>query len=158
MLLTWDENPSAAARWFNEAADQGDNEARRSLGYLYAEGIGVQKDVSRAEALFRTAAQAGDATASYNLGVLYLEEEGFSSSQDEVIALLVKGADAGIDDAAAKLGDLHSRRNEDAAALEWYERAAELGHSAAMFAAGTWRRDAEAQQIIRMRRDGSTGS
>ncbi|MEV0495739.1 tetratricopeptide repeat protein [Streptomyces atratus] len=144
VLLVWDEDPGAAAGWFRRAAESGDNEARRTLGYLYVEGAGVEKDLAAAEVLFRAAAEGGDVIASHNLGVFLLEESderGEPVDVAEVVRLLRVAAEADVDEAAAKLGDVLSDLDEDAEALRWYERAAALGHIDAMFAAGSWFRD-----------------
>ena len=56
--LAYDRNDFAtAARWYQKAADQGDQEAAYNLGYLYHEGLGVPRDYAKANALFLRAAQ-----------------------------------------------------------------------------------------------------
>lgn len=139
VLLAWDEDPGAAAEWFRRAAEAGHNEARRTLGYLYIEGAGVERDPEAAERLFRAAADAGDAIAAHNLGVFLLEEG--PGDVAEAMRRLQVAAEAGVADAAARLGDVYSERDEDSDALHWYEVAAGLGHTDAMFAVGEWYRD-----------------
>ncbi|MDQ0941236.1 TPR repeat protein [Streptomyces sp. V1I1] len=141
ILLALDEDPSEAAVWFGRAAESGNNEARRSLGYLYVEGVGVDQDLAKAEALFLLAAREGDVIAAHNLGVFYLEESDGSHNLAEAIRWLRTAADAGVDEAAAKLGDVFSGMDRDEEALHWYERAGDLGHTGAMMAAGCWHRD-----------------
>ncbi|MER5916483.1 tetratricopeptide repeat protein [Streptomyces sp. NPDC001982] len=141
ILLAWDENPSEAAMWFAKSAESGNNEARRSLGYLHVEGIGVDQDLAKAESLFLAAAREGDAIAAHNLGVFYVEETDSSRDSLEGIGWLRVAAEAGIDEAAAKLGDVLSGMDRDEEALYWYERAGDLGNTGAMMAAGCWHRD-----------------
>src|SRR5262249_23705271 len=68
LILTFGEDdPAAAAPWFEKAAAQDHPEALRTLGYLFGEGKGVPKDGLRAAELYRRAAELGDAYAQYNL-------------------------------------------------------------------------------------------
>ncbi|MDQ1008832.1 TPR repeat protein [Streptomyces sp. V4I23] len=141
ILLAWEGNPAEAAVWFGKAVEFGNNEARRSLGYLYVEGAGVDRDLVKAEELFLAAAREGDVIAAHNLGVFYLDEEDGPRDVSEAVRWLRVAAEAGIDEAAAKLGDVLSDMDRDEEALHWYERAGDLGHVAAMMAAGSWHRD-----------------
>ena len=49
------------------AANQGDADARCSLGVCYANGKGVQQDKTEAVQRYRKAAEQGDADAQFNL-------------------------------------------------------------------------------------------
>lgn len=49
-----------AAQWYQKAADQGFNEARQELGYLYERGLGVAKDPLKALNLQRVASGLGE--------------------------------------------------------------------------------------------------
>jgi TPR repeat protein len=63
MLLYGDgvaDNPTEAARWFRKAADHNDPRALRELGYLYADGKGVDQDMAEAQRLMATAASLND--------------------------------------------------------------------------------------------------
>ena len=53
-------NYAEAARGYEKAADQGFNEARQELGYLYERGLGVAKDPLKALNLQRAASGLGD--------------------------------------------------------------------------------------------------
>jgi hypothetical protein len=53
-------NYAEAARWYEKAADQGFNEARQELGYLYERGLGVAKDPLKALNLQRAASGLGE--------------------------------------------------------------------------------------------------
>jgi len=53
-------NFAEAARWYEKAADQGFNEARQELGYLYERGLGVAKDPLKALNLQRAASGLGE--------------------------------------------------------------------------------------------------
>ncbi|MER7519030.1 tetratricopeptide repeat protein [Streptomyces sp. NPDC126499] len=141
VLLAWDEDPAAAAVWFRKAAEGGNNEARRSLGYLLIEGAGVAKDVVAAEELFRAAAGEGDVIAQYNLAILLLDELGRPDVRDEALSLLESAARGGVDEAAVRLGDELDAAGDANGAHRWYEAAAHAGNTDAMFAVASRYRD-----------------
>jgi TPR repeat protein len=64
------QDDAAAARWFRAAAEQGMADAENNLGYLYAMGRGVSKDIGVAIGWYEKAAQAGNADAKLNLSSL----------------------------------------------------------------------------------------
>lgn len=71
---------TAAAKEFEPLAERGDHRAMYALGSMYAAGLGVDKDLSKAYELFREAAQNGRIDAMYKLGLMY--EEGLGIKQD----------------------------------------------------------------------------
>jgi TPR repeat protein len=48
-----------AMRWFRKAADQGDALAQNNIGWMYAKGQGVPRDLSEARAWIQRAAAGG---------------------------------------------------------------------------------------------------
>ena len=50
---------SEAMRWFRKAADQGDALAQNNVGWLYAKGQGVPRDLSEARVWLQKAAAGG---------------------------------------------------------------------------------------------------
>ena len=60
-----------AAKYYEDAAVQGDQRARNSLANLYYLGLGVKRDYVRASELYFAAASAGVADAQLNLGHLF---------------------------------------------------------------------------------------
>jgi hypothetical protein len=56
-----------AARWYRNAADQGEAAAQSGLGIMYQNGQGVPQDDAEAMKWYRKAADQGDATAKKNL-------------------------------------------------------------------------------------------
>lgn len=56
----------SAARWYTQAAEQGDIEAQTKLAGMYYDGKGIVQDRERALRLYHTAAQAGNAVAQYS--------------------------------------------------------------------------------------------
>ncbi|MGW0081260.1 tetratricopeptide repeat protein [Streptomyces sp. NPDC003393] len=140
ILLEFAENPSDAAFWFRKTADRGSAMGKRSLGHLYANGLGVPEDLAEAERLFKEAADAGDAHAQFNLAQLWWGKRDPQSVAD----LLRSAAEGGVVDAYVVLGDLLAAMGQDAEALRSYLRAAEAGHDGAMYVAACWYRDGTA--------------
>ncbi len=66
-------NPRQAVTWYQRASDAGSAEAQNDLALLFAGGVGVNRDRSRALALWRLAAGSGLAAAQFNLGLALLQ-------------------------------------------------------------------------------------
>jgi uncharacterized protein len=90
---------ATAAKWFRQAAEQGNAEAQFYLGALYGKGDGVQRDYAAALTWYRKAAEQGHAGAQFNLGVAYANGEGVR--RDYVSALTWYRKAAEQDNAAA---------------------------------------------------------
>ncbi|MDO0914304.1 tetratricopeptide repeat protein [Streptomyces sp. DT2A-34] len=140
VLLEFAENPSDAAFWFKKTAERDSAMGKRSLGHLYANGLGVPQNLTEAERLFKEAADDGDAHAQFNLAQLWWGKR----DPHAVAALLRSAAEGGIDDAYVVLGDLLAAMDQDAEALRSYVNAAESGHDGAMYVAACWYRDGTA--------------
>lgn len=82
-LNTPEEN-AEAARWFLDAADQGNVPAQSNLGILYERGQGVPQDYAEAAKRYRFAAEQKFDFAQSNLGRLY--ENGLGVQKNQVIA------------------------------------------------------------------------
>lgn len=143
ILLEIEENPSDAAFWFKKSAERGSAVGKRSLGHLYANGLGVAQDLAQAERLFQEAASQGDAYAQFNLAQLWWGKR----APQEVAALLRSAAEGGVDDAYVVLGDLLAAMDQDAEALRSYLAAARAGHAGAMYVAACWYRDGTASAV-----------
>jgi TPR repeat protein len=137
ILLEFEGNPSDAAFWFKKTADRGSVTGKRSLGHLYANGLGVPQDLAEAERLFKEAADQGDAHAQFNLAQLWWGKR----DPQAVAALLRSAAEGGVDDAYVVLGDLLAAIDQDVEALRCYLKAAESGHDGAMYVAACRYRD-----------------
>lgn len=68
----------------SESAEQGDSNAQNSLGCLYGDGRGTEKDLQKAFYWFQKAAENGNEVAQSNLGECY--ELGDGVEKDEVKA------------------------------------------------------------------------
>ena len=75
-----------AARLWQALADQGHTRALVDLGFLYANGHGVERDEAKAVALYRRAADLGLALAQFNLGYMYVHGQGVERDPDRGLA------------------------------------------------------------------------
>jgi TPR repeat protein len=107
---------------FEKAAEKGDAQSQYHLGYMYAEGKGVDEEKwlaeLDAERWYKKAAEQGYANASFDLGNLYerkANEHGYEMSHDYGIAY-----DSGSEE-----------QDYRAQASWWYRRAAEQGYAPA---------------------------
>jgi TPR repeat protein len=66
-----DENTSMALQQRRQAAEQGDAQAQYTLGLIYNEGIGVERDEAEAVKWWKKAARQGDAEAQAALREAY---------------------------------------------------------------------------------------
>ena len=82
-----------------QACAGGDASACYNLGWMYDDGEGVTKDLSRAAALYEQSCTGGYARGCFNLGLLYGNGEGVTedSTRCTIITLLqgVVGCSAG---------------------------------------------------------------
>jgi len=69
------QSDSEAARWYHEAASQGDAHAQSKLGLWLARGgkLGVGSDDAAAVQWWRNAAEQGHANAQFNLGLMHAQ-------------------------------------------------------------------------------------
>jgi hypothetical protein len=142
--LEIEQKPKSARQWFEMSAAKGDPAGQRSLGHLYANGLGVKADVAKAVELFRAASAGGDAFAMYNLAAANIRAKGAYCTFDETLSLLESAAEGGVVESAAKLGDLLAGVGRNAEAIDWYVKAASRGHTGAMDVAACWFRDGTA--------------
>ena len=129
------------AKAFSEwktAAEAGQAEAQFDLGVLYAQGKGVQRDLTMAERWYRKAAEQGNAEAQFALGQMY--SRGWGVPRDEADALRwFQMANTPDTDGPATdwtLIDGYGVQQDDKQAAYWYELAAQKGHAEAQFNLG----------------------
>ena len=72
-------------RYLKIGSDAGYPNSEYTLGKLYAEGVGVEKDQRRAAELFLSASIKGFSKAQYNLGKVYRDGNGMK--QDDALSL-----------------------------------------------------------------------
>ena len=135
--------PTDALQWYEKAAQHGSLDAATNIALMYANGKGVERDSSRALAWFRRAAEGGDASAQYNLALMYDRGEGVPQDHKEAVRWLNKAADRNLVPAILDLGEVFLRPPNStiaadvAKAVEYYEKAANLGNPLAQSILGT---------------------
>ena len=101
-----------AAKWYRKAAEQGDPMGQGMLGWLYATGRGVEKDLKAAVEWFRKGAEQGNAEALYGMG--FSVREGWLTPYNEmkdwktVADWYAKAADSGL---KHELPELENKRD-----------------------------------------------
>lgn len=77
---------ATAMRLFRSLAEQGDAKAQFTIGLMYVNGQGVQRNDAEALRWYRLAADRDDARAQFNLGIMYRNGQGVP--QDYVRAFM----------------------------------------------------------------------
>jgi Caspase domain/Sel1 repeat len=123
-----------------ELAEQGDANAQTNLGFRYANGEGVAKNLLEAVKWFRMAANQGLAAAQYNLGNSYNKGEGVVKDQVEAIKWYREAAAQGHAYALYNLGICYANgkgvEKDMVEAVKWYRKAAVRGHAEAQHILG----------------------
>lgn len=89
------------------AAVNNDAVAQRNLGYLYRDGIGVDKNNEEAFRWFYKAAEQGDAIAQNNVGVFYENGIGIEIDVNKALIWYEKSAEQGNDYGQVNLGKFY---------------------------------------------------
>jgi TPR repeat protein len=109
--------------------------AQYELASLYRQGLGVEKDVSKAAQWYQKAANQGLAAAQNNLGVLYQNGNGVEKDLTKAAELYRKAADQGFAGAQNNLGISYQNGNgvekDLTKAAELYQKAADQGEARA---------------------------
>jgi len=126
---------SEALRIWQPLADGGNKFAQFSLGSLYFEGAGVEKNYDESAKWFQMAAEQGYAPAQFNLGNAYKHGQGVEQDDAKAADWWRKAAEQEFAPAQFNLGTQYYfgrgvEKNEEMAIL-WYRRAAENGHTQA---------------------------
>jgi len=129
---TISQNYSQAARWYGVAARQGIAAAQNNLALMYAQGRGVDRNVSGTIELWLSAARQNHPMAQYNLGLAYFRGEGVAKDEREAAGWFRRAADAGLGDAQYAMGQMNRLGlilpKDQGKALSWYKLASEQGH------------------------------
>jgi len=124
-----------AFKEWKAAAEAGQAEAQFDLGVLYAQGKGVQRDLTIAERWYRKAAEQGNAEAEFALGQMY--SRGWGMPRDEADALrwfqMANAPDSDGPSTDWYLIDGYGIQKDEKQAAYWYELAARKGHAEAQF-------------------------
>jgi len=92
-----------AVEWYKLAAAKGHPSAANSLGHMYSNGFGTQKNEELARKWFLYADAGGDANADFNLGLIYERGLGVPIDLGQAIAWYRKAEERGQPRASEKL-------------------------------------------------------
>lgn len=122
------------------AAQAGDAEAQSAVAFMYAKGLGIEKNEAEAVIWYRAAAEQGHIAAQFNLGVMYAKGRGVSQDFGEALKWYQKAAERGDATAQATLASMYIKgvgsEKEPEAAYRWSLQAAKQGHLNSMFNLG----------------------
>ena len=114
-------------------ADRGSAKAQQQLGYLYANGLGAERDDAAAVAWSGKAADQGNAKAQAVLGAMYHEGRGVPRDYVKAQKWLNLAADQGNADAQGYLGFIYESGEgvpqDYVTAASWYRKAADQGNA-----------------------------
>jgi len=120
------------------AAEAGQAQAQFDLGVLYAQGLGVQRDLTVAERWYRKAAEQGNAEAEFALGQMY--SRGWGVPRDEADALrwfqMANSPDSDGPATDWSVIEGYGVQQDQKQAAYWYELAAQKGHAEAQYNLG----------------------
>ncbi len=122
-------------------ADKKDPDALYCLGRCKLFGLGLDSDFETAKALILQAAELGNAQARYFYGVYIAKDFAWLGATEEDKAIQA-AADADYPPAIHHLGQKAERAARYKIAIERYQKAAELGHTASLYKLGKFYRDA----------------
>ena len=84
-------------------AEQGYPLAECQVGYFYAQGLGVERDLDRALLWTRRAAEHGDRDGQFNLGCFYEEGTALARDMEQAVLWYQRAARQGHTEAAERL-------------------------------------------------------
>jgi len=100
---------TAAARWFERAAQAGLAPAQYRLGAMYEKGIGVSRNPAAAKSWYLRAAEAGNARAAHNLAVMAADPGSGEANYLQAAKWFRKAAEFGVRDSQYNLAILYAR-------------------------------------------------
>lgn len=109
------------------AAEVGHVDAQFSLGQLYADGEGVEKDMQEAFRWYKEAAKKGHIEAQNQVGYCYRRGSGVKNDMKKAIKWFERSAEKNNVVAVCALGYIFSRNEDYDKAVMWFEKGAALG-------------------------------
>ncbi len=129
-------DPTAAARWFEQAAIAGNGYAEEKLGELYAQGLGVPLNPRLAADWHEKAARRGIVAAQLQLGKMYRDGQGVARDPAKAHYWIERAAIEGNAEAQFLLGNMYQAGDgvvaNASAARSWFEKAAQQGYESAI--------------------------
>ena len=135
------EDYGKAMEYYQLAADAGNAEGWRAIGYLYDYGLGVEQSLEKALEYYQLAADLGDPRAFCNIGSMYHNGDGVEQDTGKAIEYFEKACDLGYAEACTKLGSIYyygiNTERDIGKAAEYYQKAADLGDPSVCCILGT---------------------
>jgi TPR repeat protein len=132
--------PQANLEELRAKAEQGDAEAEKNLGKLYAHGEQVPQSYAEAAKWYRQSAEQGNAGAQIALGELYEAGRGVPRDDAETAKWYRRAAESGDADGQYRLAVLYVMGQgvtpDNAEALKWYRQSADGGLALAQYNLG----------------------
>ncbi len=129
-------NYEQAAAWYRKAAEAGNADGMRNLGYMYYYGLGLAVDNQRAVYWYLRSAEAGNALGMAFLGDMYKNGTGVDKDPKQALGWFHKAAEANEPYAMNDLGEMyeygHGVKADREQAIDWYRKAAKLGNQDAV--------------------------
>jgi TPR repeat protein len=124
--------PEQAFTRVRAEAEKGDARALLTLGGFYAEGIGVQKNFSKARECYEKAAATGMAEGIYNVGICWEVGMGSEADSAQAAEYFKKAADMNLPEALFKMSVILDSgagvKRDEKASVDYMARAAAAGH------------------------------
>jgi TPR repeat protein len=127
------QNYELAFKLYEDLASKGDADAQTSLGFMYQNAQGCEKDDAKALELYTKAAEAKQPYALFNLGILYMNGlGGVEHNQFKAHEMFLEAAIKEVPQAMYEVALMFERglgcvQNYSEAAF-WYEEGAKRGH------------------------------
>lgn len=120
---------------YHKSALSGDAKAQSALSYLYANGLGVQKDTKKSVEWLEKSANNANVNAQYDLGMFYLNGNNVPQDSKKASEFLTKASEQNHADAQYNLGQMYYKGDgvdlNISKTVELFEKAANSGHKGA---------------------------
>ncbi|MFT5134450.1 MAG: TPR repeat protein [Gammaproteobacteria bacterium] len=118
-----------------------DAKAQNNLGFMYLNGIGVEKNYAKALKWYRKAALHGVPEAQHSMGFIYAEGLGTAPVLSSALKWYRLAAEQGLSQAQFNLAYMYENgigiRRDEKEVFNWYEKAAEQGILLAQYKIGS---------------------
>lgn len=124
-----------AFKEWKASADAGQAEAQFDLGLLYAQGLGVRRDLSVAAEWYRKSADQGNAEAEFALGQMYSRGWGIPRDETDAIRWMEMANSVDSEGPPTEWAPVagYGIQKDPKQAAYWYLQAADKGHAEAQF-------------------------
>lgn len=132
-----EKDPNEALRYLQLSANADYPSALAELGFLYAQGEIVEKNIVKAIEYYERAVALGNATAKCNLAICYYNGNGVTKDLNKAFTLMSEAAEMNVSDAQCWLGIMYEEGagtpKNQAKAVEYYKKSAEQLNPVGMY-------------------------